>query len=91
MDIGRGVSGGVIVNIKYIKKTGMGYHKLNYKYFDKNYECIKCGTINNKKNLLCIHNGKDISGDKYCLKCIGGIKNIEKFIISEVILGKVLE
>ena len=85
----------MIVDMNYIKDLNLSYHNLksySKKYqYDDYYICNKCEIIRDKKNIICIHNSNRPSGDTYCLKCIGGIKNIEKFIISKVILGKVLE
>ena len=85
----------MIVDMHYIKDLNLGYHNLKsysktYKY-DNIYECNKCKIVKSKKNIICIHNSNELSGNAYCLKCIGGIENIENFIISKFVLEKVLE
>ena len=85
----------MIVDMKYIKNLNIGYH--NFKSyseiygFGEHYACNKCNITKNKRNLICIHNFNKQIGQTYCLECIGGIKNIENFIISEFVLEKVLE
>jgi hypothetical protein len=85
----------MIVDMDYIKDLNMGYHKLKsyseiYQYED-DYICNKCALFKNKENLICIHDNIKKSGIIYCLECIGGLENIEKFYMSELILKKVLE
>jgi hypothetical protein len=45
----------------------------------------------NKKDGVCIHSKDKLYGRTYCSECIGGIKNIENFVMSEFVLEKVLE
>ena len=85
----------MIVNMKYIGNLNISYH--NFKSyskiytFDEYYSCNKCNRSKNKRDMICIHNFNKELGESYCLECIGGIKNIENFIISKFVLEKVLD